>query len=1387
MSCTSDFVIEGDNKMNYKLAEFDQNLFFEEFGISPKAFKIEDIHITDSKIEFSVDKFPDSMDKNALFHKYFGLSVDFKSFDPQERIKELATALRKNIAILDGVLDNVKIEGEKIKIEVSNDYVYERISVNGSKHMIDQITAEFFPGKSVEISISPSKQEISLEEVIKPSSKGKDDDKKQVVKKTSGVKKIIDLEIGKSVWISGKTFSFEYRNGKNSVLSFGIFDGTAAITCKAFGELASSFAEGLPDYCLVSGKVQEDKFTHEMVLIAKSIDKFEPEMREDTAPVKRVELHLHTTMSAMDGLVDPKELFELLKRWGHDAVAVTDHGVVQAFPEFEQMSLKYGIKPIYGIEAYLVDDSSKIFRNGKSKERINASKMVVIDFETTGLNAVEDEIIEIGAVKIENMQITDEFSTLVKPQKSITQKSHDITGISDEMIENAPLMKDVLPDFLKFIDGSILIAHNADFDYRFLREAAKSLGVDVNLPYIDTLQMSKALISIPSYGLEKVVKALSLGDFNHHRALDDASITAQVFIKLSEMAERKGVQTFDKLNTLSKNVNIGSLHTNHATILVKDRNGLVNLYKIVSKSHIEFFKSKPRVPKSLLEKYRNGLLVGSACASGELAQNYFGGASEDELIQIASFYDFLEVMPLDVISDEANTREINRELLKNFYRKVYALGKALSIPVVMTGDVHFLNPQDAKARSILMSAQDYKDFEKQPALYLRTTDEMVQAAHEIYGDFENADEICKKIVIDNTRMIADKIERIQIVDKTLHTPKIENAEELIREEAYANAKKKYGDPLPEPVYQRIERELNSIIDNGYAVLYLIAKKLVEKSRSDGYVVGSRGSVGSSLVATMLGITEVNPLPPHYYCPKCHHFEFDDSKESGYDLPPKHCPKCGSLMISDGQNIPFETFMGFKGDKVPDIDLNFSGDYQSIAHKFIEELFGHDHVFRAGTISTIAERTAYGFVKGYVEKTGEKMNKAEMDYYAYRLTGIKRTTGQHPGGLMIVPKDLDIHQFTAVQRPANDTSSDVITTHFDYQSIHDTLVKLDILGHDDPTTMKMLKEITGIDPMTIPMNDPETLQIFHSIKPLKLSKSEVDYDVGSVGIPEFGTQFVKQMLAETRPKSFGDLVRISGLSHGTDVWTNNAQNIIKSKKATLETVIACRDDIMLYLIKKGMDNSSAFGIMEKVRKGKGLKDEDIKMMKEHDVPDWYIEACQKIRYLFPKAHAAAYVSMAFRIAYFKVHYPLAFYATYFTIKGEEFDIRIAYEGLDFVNKEIKRIQNEGSDNVKDRAKESVLDVAKEMFLRGFKFKGVDIFKSSAKKFEIEGESLRIPLNKVPGLGEKVATSIEEERKVRQFTSIEDLKSRTLLNKNQLQLLKELGALHDLPEKDQITLI
>ncbi len=1387
--------------MNYTIStESDLKDFSQAYGVDLPVLKISGARIESSGIELFVEEEKDFKKAEEFLSLYMGFPVVFKNPSADDRIDRLHSRLLERVSLLKGVLDSVKIEDKTVRIEVSNDFIRDRISVNGSKHAIDEVIKEVCPGMGVEISTSPvseerdSAPEISFEyqdvPAIEPRVVKKEKTPKKPKPTRSNITPIKSLEIGMKAWITGKVFSKDFRNGKNPIFSFSLVDSDSAINCKAFGNLARELSVSIPKHCMVSGKVQEDKYTHDTVLLANSVERWEPEFRTDAAEKKRVELHLHSTMSAMDGLIDPEELFETLKRWGHKAVAITDHGVIQAFPTFEKLGSKTGIKPIYGIEAYVVDDTGKILRNGSPTGRMDSGEFVVMDFETTGLNALSDEIIEIGAVKLKDSKIVGEYHSMVKPKGKVSRKSFEITGITPEELEEAPEIEKVLPEFLEFVDGSIIVAHNADFDYRFLRETSKRADVSLDLPYIDTLQFSKALLTLSGYGLERVVKALNVGTFNHHRALDDTKVTAEVFLKLVEMAAAKGISTLEKLNNLTKEVSIGSLRPYHMTVLVKDVEGLYNLYSLVSQSHITYFKGKPRIPKSLLEKNRKGLLIGSACISGELAENYFGGASEDELIQLASFYNFLEVMPLDVINDDdSSRREISRDLLKSFYQKVYSLGKSLSIPVIMTGDVHFLNPEDSKVRSILLMAQDHSDSStpRQPVLHLRTTGEMLDAAGEIFDGFEGSERICEEIVIENTNRIADEVEKLKIVDTKLHPPKIDNAEESIRKEAYENAAVKYGDPLPQPITERLERELHSIIDNGYAVLYLIAKKLVAKSKSDGYVVGSRGSVGSSLVATMLGITEVNPLNPHYYCPKCHLFEFDESVESGYDLDDRKCPKCGTKMLKDGQGIPFETFMGFHGDKVPDIDLNFSGDYQSKAHKYIEELFGEGHVFRAGTISTIAERTAYGFVKGYIEKSGELLNKAEVEYLASRLTGTKRTTGQHPGGLMIVPKDLDIHRFTPVQRPANDSNSDVTTTHFDYHSIHDTLVKLDILGHDDPTTMRMLKEITGIDPMTVPMDDRETIKIFSSTKPLGLSSEDIGSEVGTYGIPEFGTRFVRQMLVDTKPKSFGDLVRISGLSHGTDVWANNAQTLIRSKKATLENVIACRDDIMNYLIHKGMEHSPSFTIMEKVRKGKGLTEDEIKEMTGHRVPKWYVDSCLKIKYLFPKAHAVAYVSMAFRIAYFKVHMPLAFYATYLTIKGGEFDIKVVNGGLEWINLEMKRIQTEGADNVKDRAKESVLEIVKEMLLRGFSFKGVDIFKSSSKKFTIEDNALRVPLNRVPGLGDKVASSIEEERGRKPFKSIEDLKNRTLLNKTHLQLLKEMGALKGLPENDQITLI
>lgn len=1356
--------------------------------------KVESVVVSEDGVEiFALDS-KKSEEVEKILSNYLKVPVKIHSFDANDKLSLFKESLIEKVKFLEGVLDGIKVEDDVVKLFVSNAFVKERISVNGSKRAIDELVAEFFPEMKVEVFCTRKVPEtVQIPKMLSTSRREKvENHSVSHVKRKKKVKisSIKSLQDSVKNWIAGETFGVDFRNGKTPILSFSLKDASSAISCKAFGKIATDFSKSLPKYALISGKVSEDKFSHEKVFLVNSIEEWEPEFRMDNSAEKRVELHLHTVMSSMDGLVNVDELFEILKRWGHKAVAVTDHGVIQSFPAFEKASKKTGIKALYGMEAYVVDDTGEILRNGTDANgEIKDQSFTVVDFETTGLNAIDDEIIEIGAVKVEKLKITESFHSLVKPTKKVSDRSLEITGISLKELEDAPTIEEVLPKLLEFIGKSVFVAHNADFDYRFLRESAKKLDLNVNIPYIDTLQFSKAMLNLSGYGLEKVVKALGLGTFNHHRALDDTTVTAEAFLKLIDMAYSKGIHTLEKLNDLSKNVDVKALYPYHMTILVKNREGLKNLYKLVSKSHLEYFKGKPRIPKSLLEKRRKGLLIGSACTAGELAENFFGGASKDELIQIASFYDFLEIMPLDVLSDD-NSREISKELLKKFYLEVYSLGKALSIPVVMTGDVHFLNPEDAKVRSILQAAQDYKNFNSQGGLYLRTTDEMLEEAKKIFVDSEfsnDAERICNEVVIENTNKIANEIEEIKIVDSQLHPPKIENAEETIRNHAYSEAKRRYGDPLPKAVEERLERELNSIIGNGYAVLYLIAKQLVEKSKSDGYVVGSRGSVGSSFVATMLGITEVNPLPPHYYCPHCHHFEFDSSVESGYDLPEKICPKCGAKLKADGQNIPFETFMGFHGDKVPDIDLNFSGDYQSKAHKFIESVFGKRHVFRAGTISTIAERTAYGFVKGYMEKSGEALNKAEIEYLASKLTGVKRTTGQHPGGLMIVPKDMDIHTFTPIQRPANDTKSDVTTTHFDYHSIHDTLVKLDILGHDDPTTMRMLKDLTGIDPMEIPMNDKETMGIFSSTKPLGVSGKEIGTEVGTYGIPEFGTRFVRQMLVETKPKTFGDLVRISGLSHGTDVWANNAQNLINSKKATLEEVIACRDDIMNYLIRKGVEPSLSFKIMEKVRKGKSLEADDLKAMKERGVPSWYIDSCKKIKYLFPKAHAVAYVSMAFRIAYFKVHYPLAFYATYLTIKGGEFDIRIVKGGLEWVNMELQRMATEGVSNVKDKARQSVLEICREMMVRGFGFKNVDIFKSSSSKFTIEDGNLRVPLNKVPGLGEKVAASIETERKKKIFRSVEDLKRRTLINKTHLKILRELGAIKNLPENDQITLM
>lgn len=1297
-----------------------------------------------------------------------------------------------------------RVEDDRLIITVSSEF-HKNLFQKRVKHIKEVV--EEFAGTGIEIEFEVNEQEVDFsptpEESLEDTSTDLGhEEKRPEIRSVDGVilgsrirsKPVTvsqaQLKSGEKVCIAGEVFYVEHRvigSRGFQKLVFYMTDKRDSLTCVLKGDHAEKVNGQLSKgtNVIVEGEVSYDEYLKEPVVEPSKINLYTPEKRTDTAPVKRVELHAHTKMSAMDGVMDVAQLVERAAEWSHDAIAVTDHGVVQAIPEFYNVAKKHGIKPIFGMEAYLVDDIAPFVKAEKTDAKLSDLTFVAFDFETTGLDPRRDEIVEIGAVKIKGSQVIGEFHTLVKPRRGMSRKSMEITGISSEMLENAPAIEEVLPKFLDFIADSVLVAHNAKFDYSFLRVAIRNvMGEERDFSYIDTLGMAKALLDIKGYSLDKVAKELKITDFKHHRALDDARAVAQIFTKLVSRARRRGVETLGDLGRLKADIDYRRVKPYHATILVVNRKGLKNLYKIVTLSHVQYFHGKPRVPKSILAAHREGLLIGSACLSGELLSNYLDGETEEELMERAKEYDFIEIMPLDVISgeEEKSEKSINRERLIEAYRKLYRIGKRLNIPVVMTSDVHFLDPEDAKVRAVLMSGRE--DMLNQPAAYFRTTDEMMKAALEIFDD----ETIAEEIVVTSPRMIAEMIEEIVPLEGKLHPPLVEGVDEEIERITWKKAKERYGDPLPDLVEKRIKRELEAIIGHGYAVLYYIAMKLVENSLANGYVVGSRGSVGSSLVATMLGITEVNPLPPHYVCPRCTHTEFvtDGSADCGYDLPEKICPVCGEKMDKDGHDIPFETFMGFEGDKVPDIDLNFSGEFQSAAHRYIEELFGSDHVFRAGTISTIAERSAYGFVKKFAERLGKGIRRAEMERLVRAVTGVKRTTGQHPGGLMIIPKDRDVHDFTPVQYPANDSSAGVLTTHFAYEYIHDDLVKIDALGHDDPTMIKLLKDLTGIDPMGIPMDDPDTLKLFSSVEPLKLKRNRLRLKVGTLGIPEFGTQFVRGMLEETNPQSFADLVRISGLSHGTDVWNNNARDWIASKVATLREVIACRDDIMNDLIHEGMEPKEAFKIMESVRKGKGLTEEQEKKMRELGVPNWFIESCKRIKYLFPKAHATAYVSMAFRIAYFKVHHPLAFYCAYFTVKGDEFDPAVILKGPDAIEEELRRMREEGIKNVKDRNRETILEIALEAYDRGIEFLPVDLWKSDAYRFLIENGRLRIPFSKLPGLGVKAAESIVAAREEKPFISLEDLAARARINRTQIEILQEFGVLKGLPETSQFTL-
>ncbi len=1199
----------------------------------------------------------------------------------------------------------------------------------------------------------------------------------------------INMDSG-SVAVLGEIFDVDCREikGDKKIYTFNVTDLTNSITVKVFANkktqesLDLNLKNGL--YAKIFGDVIYDNYLRQIIINLKSIELAERIKRIDDCEEKRVELHCHSKMSSMDGVSSFDDIAKRASEWGHKALAITDHGVVQAFPEGMESSKKYGIKIIYGVEGYLVNDVKPIVNNHKSQDI--DTQYVVFDIETTGFSNKNDKITEIGAVKIINNQIVDRFSQLVNPNMKIPDKIIELTGITDELVADKPTIEEVLPKFIDFVGTSVLVAHNASFDMGFIRENCKRLGLGIDNTYLDTLQLSRELLpSLKSHKLNVLSKHLNISLENHHRAVDDSEATAKIFMKLIEMLKEKGVTKIEEINTIFEgNKNIKSDQTFHIIIFAKNQNGLKSLYKIISESHLRYFHRRPRIPKSLLSKYKDDLIIGTACEAGELYKGILSNKPHDEIKDIIDFYDFLEIQPLAnnmFLIDNNSVKDVDE--LKSINRKIVELGEEYEKPVVATGDVHFLDPHDEIYRCILLSGQGFSDADKPMPLYLRTTREMLEEFSYL------GEEKAKEVVVNNTNLIADMVEDIIPIPDGTFPPVIPGVDEELKEMNYKKARSIYGDPLPEIVQARLDRELNSIISNGYAVMYIIAQKLVTKSLSDGYLVGSRGSVGSSFVATMSDITEVNPLPPHYICTNCKNSEFilDGSISSGADLPNKVCPKCGTQYKKDGHDIPFEVFLGFEGDKEPDIDLNFAGEYQSTAHQFTEEVFGKGYVFRAGTIGTIAEKTAYGFVKKYFEERNIPVNNAEINRLVKGCTGIKRTSGQHPGGVMVVPNYKEIYDFSPIQYPADDSKSGVITTHFDYHSISGRILKLDILGHDVPSIIRMLEDITGLNAQNIPLDDKETLRLFTSTEPLGVTKEEINTEIGTLGVPEFGTKFVRQMLIDTQPTTFGELVRISGLSHGTDVWVNNAQDLVRNGVAKLSGVISTRDDIMLYLIYNGLDKKRSFKIMERVRKGKGLTEEDEEYMRENNIPEWYIQSCNTIKYMFPKAHAVAYVMMSFRIAYFKVHYPKAFYATYFTSKAIDFDAELVLKGKDFVKNKIDELESMGNNKTaKEKNLLTVLEVALEMYARGLEFERVDLYKSDSDKFLIGEKGLIPPLKSLQGVGENAARSIAEERVKREFISLEDLTSRCKISKTVIEALELHGCLKGIPESNQLTL-
>ncbi len=1201
----------------------------------------------------------------------------------------------------------------------------------------------------------------------------------------------------KNIVVLGEVFgieSKETRRGDKLILTFAVTDKDSSIYIKLVStkEELEPYLTNIKDGMTIAiyGYSKIDTFDKEPVLYPNAVAKIKQKYRMDNAPEKRVELHCHTQMSSMDAIIPPKELVRRAHDWGHKAVAITDHGNVQAFPLAMDEAEKIGMKVIYGIENYFVDDTARVLYGDNLENFLQTdfdAEYCVFDIETTGLSPQSCKITEIGAVIVKKGEVIDKFDTFTDPEVHIPENITKLTSITDEMVAGAPKNADAVREFLKFAGNRILVAHNASFDTSFIRKVAQDNQIEFTVPYMDTVALSRyANPELKNHKLDTIAEYFNLGDFHHHRACDDAEMLGMILIKLFDKIKNEGASNLAEMqNLMSEHSDPLKLKPYHQIILVKNLAGMKNLYKIISKSYLNYYKKVPRTPKSLITEHREGLIIGSACEAGELYQAILTNKTQNEIEEIANYYDYLEIQPLCNNQFMLDKEIVNsKEELMEINRKIYELGKKLGKPVVATCDAHFFDEDDEITRKILLAGQKFADADRDVHLFFRTTDEMLK-------EFEYlGEEAAREVVITNTNLIADMIEDPRPIPKGTYTPNLEGSEEELQRRCWTRAKELYGDPLPEIVSTRLDKELTSIIKHGFAVLYMIAQKLVQYSEEQGYLVGSRGSVGSSFVASMSGISEVNPLPPHYYCKKCKYSEFitDGSVGSGFDLPDKKCPVCGEQLTGDGHDIPFETFLGFYGDKSPDIDLNFSGEVQGKVHKYTEQLFGSENVFRAGTLGTLAAKTAYGYVVKYLEDRQKKLNKAEIDRLVNTCVGIKRTTGQHPGGIIVVPREYEVYDFTPVQHPADDPGSNIITTHFAFTYLHDTILKLDELGHDMPTKYKWLEKYTNTSVMDVKMNDKSVYELFESPKPLGVTPDDIGCPLGTLGLPEMGTRFIQSVLVDAKPKNFADLLQISGLTHGTDVWLGNAQDLIKEGICDISQVIGTRDGIMLVLIQQyHLENAIAFKIMEDVRKGKGLKPEYEATMIEHGVPDWYIKSCKKIKYMFPKAHAAAYVMSAIRLGWYKIYYPLEFYAAFLTVAPGGFDAEIASRGIPGINAMCDEVRKKGNDATqKEKEMVDTFQLVREMLARGYKFLPVDLFRSDAFAFKPENGKVRMPFSALGGLGDKAAEKIVSVRENETFLSIEDLAMKAGLSKAVIEILRGAGALNGMSETNQLTL-